>query len=70
MLTTQTRTGEEHLDKERQVQSTDAGTTGCAGEGSANSVAKAAQDHAGRPGAPPQMVQGGVSTYLHGIGNC
>lgn len=32
--------GEEHLDKERQVQSTDAGTTGCAGEGSANSNAE------------------------------
>lgn len=53
------------------MQSTDAGTTGCAGEGSANSNAEGGTATMPEgPGASPQMVQGGVSTYLHGIGNC
>lgn len=65
VLITQTRTGEEHLDKERQVQSTDAGTTGCAGEGSANSNA-GRLGPCGRRGSTSDGPREGVSTYLHG----
>ena len=63
--------GEEHLEKELQVQSTDAGTAGCAGEGSVNSHVEGGTVTVPEgPGASPQTAQGAVSTYLHGTGNC
>ena len=63
--------GEEHLEKELQVKSTDTGTAGCAGEGSVNSNAEGSTVTMPEgPEASPQMAQGGVSTYLHGTGNC
>lgn len=53
------------------MQSTDAGTAGCAGEGSVNSHVEGGTVTVPEgPGASPQTAQGAVSTYLHGTGNC
>ena len=55
--------GEEHLQKGLEVQSSDTGTAGCAGEGSVSSNAKGGTVTTPEgPGASPQMAQGGVST--------